>query len=429
MKNLIQHILATLARLTLARYKPKIIGITGNVGKTSTKEAVYAVVSAAYRSRKGEKSYNNELGMPLTILGMRTGGKNPLRWMFALVGACLRLVYCRYPEVLVLEMGVDKPGDMEYLLSMVSPDIAVFTSVGDMPVHVENFVNRGELIREKIKLAWAVPAHGKIIINADVPAWADIKTKAKAPVLTYGFADDAHIKIEQPEYRFEEKAGRKIPIGIGVKVQYKGSFVPFRVDGAFHLHSGAYIAGTACAAGVALGMHLVEISSGLARYVPPKGRLTLFEGIKGSMIVDDTYNASPVSTEAALEALAALSTGRKIAVLGDMLELGTYTEEAHRDIGRKAARACDILLTVGSRMRFAADEATAHGFKEGVNLFSCDTSEEAGALLFRTIKEGDYVLVKGSQGMRMEKAVKEIMAHPERAEDLLVRQESGWLRS
>lgn len=430
MRTIVKYILALLARLTLMRYRPKVIGITGNVGKTSVKEAVYAVMSFAYRARRAEKSFNNELGVPLTILGMQSGGKNPLRWAFACAAACARIVYCRYPEILVLEMGVDKPGDMEYLLSIVSPDIAIFTSVGDVPVHIENFVNREALVREKLKLAWAVSPGGKIVFNADVPAWAEIKTKTKAPAFSYGFSDDAIIKIQQPEYRFAAGDGKKIPIGMGVKIEYKGNIVPFRIDGAFHLQSGAYIAGAACAAGIAQGMHLVEISSALAlRYAPPKGRLTLLEGMRGSVILDDTYNASPSSVEAALEALSALSSGRKIAVLGDMLELGVYSEEAHRAAGRKAVRACDILITVGARMRYAADEARAHGFKEGTNLFSYDTSESAGAACARIIGEGDTILVKGSQGMRMEKAVKEVIAHPERASELLVRQEEVWLKS
>lgn len=429
MRNILKYILKILARLTLLRYKPKVIGITGNIGKTSVKEAVYAVVSAAHRVRCGEKSFNNELGVPLTILGIQSGGKNYVRWAFALAVSCARLLYCRYPEMLVIEMGVDKPGDMEYLLSMVSPDIAVFTSVGDVPAHIENFISREALVREKLKLAWAVSSSGKIVFNADVPAWAEIKMKAKVPAFSYGFSDEAIIKIQQPEYRFTEKDGRKTPIGMGVKIEYKGNMVPFRLDGAFHLQSGAYIAAAACAVGTALGMHLVEISSALSsRYAPPKGRLTLLEGIRGSMILDDTYNASPSSAEAALEALSALSSVRKIAALGDMLELGAHSEEAHRAIGRKAAASCDILITVGARMRFAADEARVRGFKEGTNLFSYDTSELAGAALARIVGEGDTVLVKGSQGMRMEKAVKEIMAHPEKAKELLVRQEEGWTR-
>lgn len=428
MKTALQYILATLARLTIHRYRPKVVCVTGNVGKTTTKEAIVSVLSSAFRVQTSEKNYNNEFGVPLTILGMRAGGKNPALWVWGILAAGAKLLYWRYPEIVVLEMGVDKPGDMEYLLSLVRPDIAVFTFLGDIPVHVANFSSKEALLHEKLKLAWAVPENGTVIINADVPAWAEAQREAKAHVLTYGFSNDADIKIESPEYRFAQKSGQEIPVGIALKLGYKGSVVPFRVDGVLHLQSGAATAAAACAVGVACGMNLVEISSALSRFVAPKGRLALLEGARHSAILDDTYNASPSATQIALETLAALPGKRKIAALGDMLELGNLTEEAHRKAGEEAARSCDILITVGPHMRFAAQEATTKGFKEGENLFQCATSKEAGALLARMVQEGDVVLVKGSQGMRMEKAVEQILLRPEYSQRLLVRQEKSWLK-
>src|SRR3972149_1227050 len=131
MKRIIQSTVAILARLTLARYAPRVIAVTGNVGKTSTKEAIYAVVSSQFVVRKSEKNYNNEIGVPLTILGMPSAGRNIFTWIIVIIQACMRLVWCRYPRVLILEMGVDKPRDMDYLLSIVKPDIAVFTAMGE----------------------------------------------------------------------------------------------------------------------------------------------------------------------------------------------------------------------------------------------------------------------------------------------------------
>lgn len=409
MKVLLQIILAVLARLTLRRYHPRIIGITGNVGKTSTKQAIYAVLSSAHNVRAGEKSYNNELGVPLTVLGIPHGGKNPFLWLYLIVGACFRLIWTRYPDILVLELGVDKPGDMGYLLSVVRPDIGVFTAIGEIPVHVENFASRDQLIQEKLKLARALPPEGRLIVNAEVPAWAEARKNSKTPVFTYGFSAGSDVRIGTPEYRFSEAGGVKKPIGIVFKITYKGSTVPFRLDNALHLESGAYIAAAACAVGLVMGMNLVEISSAIAtRYIAPDGRLRLKEGIRGCIVLDDTYNASPSSTDAALSALQALPAKRKIAVLGDMLELGTYSEEAHRAIGKKASEVCDILVTVGTRMRFASAEAKAVGFKEGDRLFSFDTSVEAGKALSELVQEGDLVLAKGSRGMRMESAIDEI---------------------
>lgn len=428
MKKYLQIILALLARLTVRRYTPTIICITGNVGKTSTKEAVFAVVSSNFSARKSEKNYNNEIGVPLTILGIRSGGKSIFRWAIQCMYACLKIIWTRYPKVLVLEMAVDRPGDMEYLLSIVTPTIAVFTSIGDMPAHVENFINMQALIKEKIKLAHAISKNGFVIVNEDITAWKEIKTKGT--IVRYGVASDADVKIYTPEYRFSTDAtGKTVPIGITFKMEHKGSTVPFRLDGVFGMASGTYAAAAACAVGMVLEMNLVEVAGALQHYVPPNGRLKLIEGIKGSFILDDTYNASPASMDVALETLHALPAERKIAVLGDMLELGKFTEEAHRAAGKKAASVCTILVTVGERMRFAADEAKVHGFGENKNLFSFDTAEDAGKFMVSAIKEKDLVMVKGSQGMRMEHMVKEIMAHPERAEELLVRQDKNWVQS
>ena len=165
MKKLLTIVLAVLARCMLRRHKPTVICITGNVGKTSTKEAVFAVVSSSFSARKSEKNYNNEIGVPLTILGIRSGGKNVISWVIQCAAACVKIVWTRYPRVLVIEMAVDRPGDMEYLLSIVMPTIAVFTSMGDVPVHVENFVSVQAFIKEKIKLAQAIAKSGFVIVN------------------------------------------------------------------------------------------------------------------------------------------------------------------------------------------------------------------------------------------------------------------------
>lgn len=412
----------------LARYKPKIIGVTGSVGKTSTKDAIYCVLSTEFKVRKSEKSYNNEIGLPSAILGISSGGKNIFRWLFRFFKILSELIRTDYPDILILEMGVDKPKDMDYLLKIVRPDIAVFTSVGEIPSHIENFLNRESLLKEKAKLALAVPKQGFVVYDSDSPGWSLFLGKIKAKTMTYGLLGGPDIKIHQPEVRFAlSQDGAEKPIGIAFKIEHKGHTVPFRVDNMF-ADSGAYATGAACAVGVILGMNLIEISSALAGYTLPRGRMNLLEGIKGTLILDDTYNSSPSSLRSALDALQSLPAKRKIAVLGDMLELGVYSEEAHREAGRQAAKICEAICVVGARMDFARDELSARGFKENENIFSFENSESAGLALKNIIKDGDLILVKGSQGMRMEKAVKEIMAHPGKAKELLVRQEKEWQR-
>ncbi len=428
MKSILQSILAALARMTLWRYKPVVIGITGNVGKTSTKDAIATVLETQYFVRKSEKSYNNEIGVPLTVLGIASSGSNSIGWLIKFIVAAIRLIWTRYPHVLVLEMGVDKPHDMEYLLGIVRPDIAVFTFLGDMPVHVENFADKNALIAEKLKLATAISSTGHVVYNADVTAWNVMKDVTQANLLTFGFSERADIMLSPPEVRFAISDAKSVPIGIACKVEYKKSVVPFRLDGVFSA-DGAYLAGAACAVGSILGMHLVDMAAAFAHYMPPKGRLRLLEGVRGSMIWDDTYNSSPSSLDVALRMLSSLPAQRKIAVLGDMFELGDFTEQAHREMGEKAARTCDIVYVVGLKTKFAYDELIARNFEPGKTLFSFSTSQEAAQAICPTLQEGDSILVKGSQGMRMEIVVKEILAHPERAQDLLVRQESSWLES
>ena len=172
-------------------------------------------------------------------------------------------------------------------------------------------------------------------------------------------------------------------------------------------------------------MNLVEMAEALSTYVAPAGRLKLIKGEKETWILDDTYNASPMATHAALDVLRDFPARRRIAVLGDMMELGQYTIQAHRAVADHAKECADIVFTVGPRAKFIADELAAHLFnKENLQNFS--DSEEAGHALEKFIQPGDLILVKGSQSMRMEKIVEEIMANPEEKEKLLVRQEPEW---
>ena len=172
-------------------------------------------------------------------------------------------------------------------------------------------------------------------------------------------------------------------------------------------------------------MNLVDISEALSEYHGPRGRLKIIKGIKNSLIIDDTYNASPLSTHLALETLKDLSGMRKIAVLGDMLELGKYSIKAHQDVGNLAGSFVDLLICFGSRSKFIADSAFNQMPKE--NIHSFDTSDEAKLKVKELTREGDLILVKGSQGMRMEKIVEEIMAEPENKKELLVRQGKKWI--
>ncbi len=416
-----------MARATMRKYGPMVIGVTGSVGKTSTRMAIYAVLKNKFSVRTAEKNYNNEIGVALTILGVPHGGRNVLKWAGGIARAATRAMIrdSSYPGILVLEYGVDRPGDMDYLLSLARPDIAVVTAMGEVPAHVEFFESPEEVAREKAKLVSALRREGFAILNHDDYAVYDMKGRTKAHVMTYGQEAHAEMRIVNYELRSGKDAELgDVPVGISFKIDYKGSVVPVRLNDTFGMPA-ATAAAAAAAVGIALKMNLVDISGALHGYVPPAGRMRSIKGNKHSFILDDTYNASPEAMRAALDTLGALPAKRKIAVLGDMLEIGTYTEQAHRSVGDAVAQFVDVLVTVGARAKFIADEASARGL-DRVKIFTFDNARSAGRALDPMIRAGDLILVKGSQGMRMEHVVEEIMARPEQADKLLVRQEKYW---
>lgn len=426
-RYILQKILAALARAAIKKYSPIIVGITGSVGKTSAREAIFAALKKKYRVRTAEKNYNNEIGFPLAILGINHYGRNVFKWLSAFVRVLWRLSASardRYPEILVLEYGIDRPGDMDYLLSIAKPLIAVVCAIGDVPVHVEFFKDPEEVIAEKRKLVAALSKDGWAVLNRDDNAVYEMAEKISAHTLTFGFEEHSKIKIINYQLSIfkDEKLG-DIPDGISFKIEYSGHLVPFWIFGGFGKPQ-AYAGAAAAAVGMALDLNLVEISEALRSYISPPGRMRLLHGIKNSFILDDTYNAAPEAMRSALDTLKSLPGKRKIATLGDMLEIGRYAEEVHRAIGVQAAGFIDLLITVGPRAKFIAEETITRGIKT----MKFDDPESAGKALDPLIQPGDLVLVKGSQSMRMEKAVREIMAQPEKAEELLVRQDEYWLK-
>jgi UDP-N-acetylmuramoyl-tripeptide--D-alanyl-D-alanine ligase len=428
MKKLIQLKLKILAGMVVRKYKPKVIGITGSVGKTGTKEAVYTVIKGKFKVRKSIKNYNNELGLPLTIVGAESPGKSLFGWIGVILKA-LKIVIFRdrgYPEVLVLEMGIDRPGDMDYLLKIVKPDIGILTMIGT--VHAEFFGTRAKLLKEKAKLIKGVPKDGCCVINYDSEECRSVISDSRARVITYGLDEKAKMRAMSLVYSFENEQSANGVTGISFKLSHDGSATPVHLPGALGINA-VYAALAAAAAGAAMGMNMVEISESIKKFTSPVGRMRLIGGIKRTTLIDDTYNAEPSSTIAALGALRRIPVragAKKFAVLGDMLELGKYSEDGHRDVGRYIARAgIDKLIVVGERSRDIARGAESGGMKRD-NIFDFSDAGRAGRFLQSRIREGDLVLVKGSQGARMEKIVKEVMADPLRAGELLVRQDKSW---
>lgn len=426
-KDIVLWLLTYEAKLALRKYKPRIVAVVGSVGKTSAKDAIYATLSKKYFVRKSEKSFNSELGIPLTILGCPTGWRNPLKWVENLFdGLILLLTRQKYPEWLILEVGADRPGDIGAVAAWLSVDIVVMTRLPDVPVHVEFFDSPQEVIEEKAKIFKALKEDGIFMGNADDPEVMALRSRVREKILTFGIAEDADIRACDFSVLFE-KENQGFPVGISAALDCGTDKVPVSVMGTIGSHTIlSSLAGYAV--GKTLGVDPKTMGEALSAYVPPPGRMRLIRGLKDTLIIDDTYNASPAATIAALEGLRLATTAkRKIAVLGDMLELGKYAAAKHREAGTAAAEICDLLITVGFRARDIADGALAAGIPEQ-KILQFEDASVAGKELEKMLEPGDCILIKGSQSMRMEKTVEEIMLEPERAEELLVRQEPEWKR-
>lgn len=424
MKDLIKPLIVKLliweAKLVLSRHKPFIIGVTGNLGKTSTKDAIFAVMKDSFHVRRSEKSLNSEFGVPLTILGEKSGWNNPLHWMMILVRGMFVVFGKQYPTHLVLEIGADRPGDIKSIASWLKPNITVVTQFGQVPVHIEFFKDREAVIAEKAHLVSALREHGLFIYNADDHDSVKLLEKTSARTTSIGINNGADVKANDVHLYGSPLMGTEADV---------------QIDGhSYHLvlpevagKSPIYSALPALAVARELNISLEVACAALRDGDKPKGRMRLLPGINGSVIIDDSYNASPKATEHGLRTLADIDApGRKIAVLGDMLELGEFTRDEHYKIGLEAAKVAHKLYTVGIRARSIAEGALDGKMKDD-SIMQCDTSIDAGKELVQVLRSGDVVYVKGSQGVRMERTVKMILAETHDPRRYLVRQEKQWL--
>ena len=422
-KKIVIYILRLESRLVLWKYKPKIVAITGSVGKTSTKDAVYAVISGVSYVRKSEKSFNSEIGLPLTILGCPNGWNNPYKWFLNIFkGLWLFIWPHKYPKWLVLEVGIGKPGDMRRTASWLKTDAVIITAIGETPAHIEFFDSRKHLVDEKSGLIKTLKKDGILILNNDDETVSEMKTKTKNRVLTFGFKEDSDIKCSGDNIFYSNEV---TPEGLIFRIDDNGNSLPVIIDGVFgRNHIYASLGAITLSSG--LRLNIIEAIGKLKNYNVSPGRMRLLSGINDSLIVDDTYNSSPFACESALKTLAEIkNSGRKIAVLGDMLELGKHTEEAHKNIGKVAKENVEVLIVVGQRAKKIKEGAVEVGMND-MNIYEFLNSSEAGEFLKTFVQKNDLVLIKGSQGMRMEKAVEAILLDKQNKKNLLVRQDEEW---
>ncbi|MDD5109904.1 MAG: UDP-N-acetylmuramoyl-tripeptide--D-alanyl-D-alanine ligase [Patescibacteria group bacterium] len=428
-QRVLQHLLRPLAVRTLRRYHPTVIGVTGSVGKTSTVLACALMLGAKRRVRASAKNYNNEIGVPLSVLGLMSGGRSGWRWLGRLWRG-VRVAFgpaVDFPQDLILELASDKPGDLQYLTTMLHPRIGIVTGV--TAAHLNRFESLAAVAEEKGVVVAAVPSDGVVILNADDPLVTAMRTRTKARVITYGLGPRADVSATQIGFIGRRGVGGELgrSLGLCCRVKYGDAAVSLELPHVVGEHM-LYAVLAAVALGLSYGRTLAEVVPPLSAFMPPPGRMRVILGIKRTTIIDGSYNSSPFATQAAVRTLTQLpvGTGRRYAVLGDMLELGAIAGRAHRELGGQVARAkLDGLFCVGELARDIARGAQQAGFPEE-KVFTFSDAGTAGRFLQDRIHPGDVLLVKGSQAVRLERLVKELMAEPLRARELLVRQGPEW---
>jgi len=351
----------------------KVIGITGSVGKTTTKEMIAEIISRRYPTLKNEGNYNNEIGLPMTILGLSEGHRRA-----------------------VLEMGFYVPGEIKFLCDIAQPYIGVITNIGT--VHAERAGSRETIAEGKAELVQYLPPDGFAILNYDDPLVREMAGQTTAQVLFYGLSDKADVWADQLEGLGLE--------GIRFRLHYRNETIHLRVPllGQHSVHTAL----SAAAVGLVEGLGWQEIVSGL-RFGHMQLRLVAIRTASGALMLDDTYNASPQSTLAALNLLDELE-GRRVAVIGDMLELGHYERKGHEKVGIRAAEVADEIITIGQRARMVAKAARDAGFPQEM-ITEVESAQDAIELMKEKLTRDDVVLIKGSRGMNMDNIVPSLEMH------------------
>lgn len=343
-----------------------------------------------------------------------------------LIGFKLLVWKSRYPEYLILEIDADKPGDLKAVSAFLEPDILIVTAIGDVPPHVELFSNTESYLVEEKFLIDAVKPQGTVVYNKDDLKTEGLLSNVGLKKVPCGTSSESIIQGSDFSIIYTDDEEQKKPVGLSFDILHKSEKYSISILGSVGVHN-EYACLLAFAVGVELNLNPLEIVASLNKFISPPGRMRLILGLHDTVIIDDSYNSSPIALTQAIEVLSkVISHGKKIAVLGDMLELGKYSAEEHRKIARLLKNRVSNVICVGLRMRKVSEELLNLGFDES-KIISVDTSNEAGKELQRILEAGDIVLVKGSQAMRMERVVEEVMRHPEDKKRLLVRQEPEWL--
>jgi UDP-N-acetylmuramoyl-tripeptide--D-alanyl-D-alanine ligase len=367
--------LQVLAHDVLGRRPVRVIGITGSIGKTTTKEFTAALLAPRFKVLKSEGNYNNSLGLALTLLRLGPG-----------------------EDAAVLEMGMSAPGEIRALARIAPPDVAVITNVN--PVHLQFFRSLEDIALAKKEILDGAKPGATAVLNGDDPLVTRIAAGFPGRRLTFGRGPACDVRAENVESRGFD--------GYAFTLRYERSSTPVTLPCVNEAAVANLLA--AAAAALALGLDLEEIRPAIDGLGPFPARGALIEPGRGLRVYDDSYNSNPRALEAALASLSVLPAPRKVAVLGDMLELGESGVDFHRRAGEAVARTgWDLLVTIGPLAAVIADGAVAAGMSpRAIHRFP--DSAAAAAAISTLVRDGDLVLVKGSRGVRTEAVVEALKA-------------------
>lgn len=413
-KQLITYALERQARRLLKKYKPKIVAVTGSVGKTSTKLAIATVLGQKYKVLAHYGSYNTPIALPMAMFDMHLPLKlrNPFSWL-KIYFAMSRKLRQPYPyDVLVLELGTDHPGEIIYFKKYIRPDIAVVTAVA--PEHMAFFGTIEAVAKEELSVAGF--ANLTIVNRDDIDAKFTAYVPNDINIDTYGTSGVA-------EYRFIVQNAAPGKGFSGVFVSPEFGEVPAKL-GVVGEHTVRTVV-AAGAVGIKMGLTSQQVVAGMQKVRPVAGRMNMLGGLEHSTVIDDTYNSSPLAAVAALQTLYLFPAKQRIAILGSMNELGAYAQQAHQQVGNSCDPALlDWVITIGAD---AASYLAPAAAAKGCRTQSFASPYEAGAFAHKVLEPGGVILAKGSQnGVFAEEAVK-MLLHRTQDENQLVRQTADWL--
>ena len=434
MKDLLIKFLGRCARQAIHKSKADIVAIVGSVGKSSTKNVFQLALKACQEIdsyQVSKKNYNNELGLPLSIFNSEAPESSAVKWILLIFKALLyRFGFIKIKsQVLILEMGADQIGDLEYLAKIAPPKTVVFTALG--AEHIEKFGTIEQAINEEKSILKFLPQKNNVVLNIDDQYLQDIDSK-KFKITSYGQSDKANVQIKKTTIVYDSEKGIN-SAGLEVIYQIQNKDYKIFLKNVFGTPH-AYAVGALLAYLLAMQYDLENVIELLNKnYQGMPGRTRIIKGIKNTLLLDDSYNAQPQAMESAINDLANFpinNGGRRIIALGEMLELGDVSQEMHEKIGELIFnKDIDFLVTCGKMGRVVSGVLLKKGWPN-FRAYHFDTSEEVGYFIQQNIlREHDVVLIKGSQGSRMEKVTKELMADPLEAKKLLVRQYGSWARS